>query len=114
MTITNISLVSTKVTRQCPEDDGHLVLGLVSDEVSQGAHLTRLRGRCGSSHVKLHLLPGAEVVLVAPVLVAGGVEEDEAEDVDVPKSVDARHETLGKEMTGYRLTGGVFLHSKRT
>ena len=65
----------------------------MSDEVRQGAHLAGLRGCCGSSHVELHLLPGAEVVLVAPVLVAGGVEEDEAEDVDVPQSVDARHET---------------------
>ena len=65
----------------------------MSDEVSQGAHLARLRSGCGSSHVELHLLPGAEVVLVAPVLVAGGVEEDEAEDVDVPQSVHASHET---------------------
>ena len=72
---------------------GRLVLGLVSDEVSQGAHLAGLLGGGVSSHVELHLLPGAEVVLVAPVLVAGGVEEDEAEDVDVPQSVDARHET---------------------
>ena len=72
---------------------GPLVLSLVSDEVSQGAHLAGLRGGCRSSHVELHLLPGAEVVLVAPVLVAGGVQEDEAEDVDVPQSVHASHET---------------------
>ena len=70
-----------------------LVLGLMSDEIGQRAHLTGLRGCGGSSHVKLDLLARAEVVVVPPVLVAGSVEEDEAEDVDIPQSVHSSHES---------------------
>ena len=52
------------------------------------------------------LLADVEVVLVAPVLVAGGVQEDEAEDVDVPQSVHASQETrsVQERLSGPRPT----------
>ena len=70
----------------------NLVSGLVSDEVCQRAELPRLLS-CRSRHIKLNFLPrGRGRVLVGPGLVAGRVQEEEAEDVDVPQAVYPGHE----------------------
>ena len=71
-----------------------LVCGLVSDEVGQRADLAGFRRR-GPSHVKLNLFACAQAVLIGPLLVAGRIEEEEAENVDVPHPVDPSHEACG-------------------
>ena len=58
----------------------YLVCGLVSDEIRQGTQLSWLLS-CWPCNVKLDLFPGGRGgVLISPCLVAGGVEEEEAED----------------------------------
>ena len=67
----------------------------MSDEVCQRAQLSRLLSSW-SSNIKLDFLPRSRGrILVCPRLVAGRVQEEEAEDVDVPQAVHSGHETTG-------------------
>lgn len=73
----------------------YLVCGLVSDEIRQRTQLSWLLS-CWPCHVKFDLFPGGRGgVLISPGLVAGGIEEEEAEDVDVPQAVHPGHEPAG-------------------
>ena len=72
-----------------------LVSGLMSDEICERAQLSWLLSR-RPSHIKLNFLPrGWGGVLVGPGLVAGRIQEEEAEDVDVPQAVHPGHEPTG-------------------
>ena len=57
-----------------------LVHGLEPDEVREKAHLFWLTGSCGTSH---STSSQCQVVLVTPMLVAEGLQYEQAEDVDV-------------------------------